>query len=250
MYGVPLNKARAKELFDRMDASGDGYIQIKEFIDQVMGRWTAEANMHTGGKSEDEVRGKDGEGKRRASLMVKDKVDPNMTVEDGKLALRRTIGQRLKSGPNGLMRCWVEFRNRAGSSKEGISRSEFKRGLKLYGIPLHPSKTDELFDRMDASGDGYIQIKEFIDQIMGRWDASVNAGGVESAGTDGLGNRLTEGRKRALEAEQRASKKTLAIDADGALTILRAKVSQRLKPGGHGLQRAWRAFRNSGGGGS
>ena len=243
MYGVPLNKARAKELFDRMDASGDGYIQIKEFIDQVMGRWTAEANMHTGGKSADEVRGKDGEGKRRASLMVKDKVDPNMTVEDGKLALRRTIGQRLKSGPNGLMRCWVEFRNRAGSSKEGISRSEFKRGLKLYGIPLHPSKTDELFDRMDASGDGYIQIKEFIDQIMGRWDASVNAGG-----TDGLGGKVTEGRKRALEAEQRASKKTLAIDADGALTILRAKVSQRLKPGGHGLQRAWRAFRNSGGG--
>ena len=175
--------------------------------------------------------------------MVKDKVDPNMTVEDGKLALRRTIGQRLKSGPNGLMRCWVEFRNRAGSSKEGISRSEFKRGLKLYGIPLHPSKTDELFDRMDASGDGYIQIKEFIDQIMGRWDSSVNVGG-----TDGLGGKVTEGRKRALEAEQRASKKTLAIDADGALTILRAKVSQRLKPGGHGLQRAWRAFRNSGGG--
>merc|ERR1712167_536111 len=163
---------------------------------------------------------------------------PHMTVEDGKLALRRTIGQRLKSGPNGLMRCWVEFRNRAGSSKEGISRSEFKRGLKLYGIPLHPSKTDELFDRMDASGDGYIQIKEFIDQIMGRWDASVNVGG-----TDGLGDKVTEGRKRALEAEQRASKKTLAIDADGALTILRAKVSQRLKPGGHGLQRAWRALR-------
>ena len=47
-----------------MDASGDGYIQIKEFIDQVMGRWTAEANMHTGGKSEEEVRGKDGEGKQ------------------------------------------------------------------------------------------------------------------------------------------------------------------------------------------
>ena len=139
--------------------------------------------MHTGGKSEEEVRGNTGEGKRRASLMVKDKVDPHMTVEEGKIALRRIIGQRLKSGPNGLMRCWVEFRNRAGSSKEGISRSEFKRGLKLYGIPLHPSKTDELFDRMDASGDGYIQIKEFIDQIMGRWDASVNAGGVESAGT-------------------------------------------------------------------
>merc|ERR1712100_262304 len=78
---------------------------------------------------------------------------------------------------------------------------------------------------------------------MGRWDASVNAGG-----TDGLGGKVTEGRKRALETEQRASKKTLAIDADGALTILRAKVSQRLKPGGHGLQRAWRAFRHGGGG--
>ena len=238
MYGVPLNASRAQELFNRMDASGDGYIQITEFIDQVMGRWTPAANM--GVRTTNEI----GQGQRKI-IQAKTDIDPLLSIEAATILLRRSIVQRIKSGPNGLMACWINFRNCTGSSKEGISRAEFKKGLVMYGIPLHPSKSDALFNRMDPSGDGFIQVKEFIDHVMGRWLPSTSSIG---AGTDGLGIGMSEGRRRALASVDRASKKTLVVDANSALTILRAKVSQRLPPGGGGLQRAWISFRNAGGG--
>ena len=54
--------------------------------------------------------------------------------------LRQKIGQRLASGPGGLLRCWVNFRQRAGASKEGITASEWERGLKMYGVPLNKAR--------------------------------------------------------------------------------------------------------------
>ena len=109
---------------------------IQEFIDRVMGRWAADANTHFGGKSESEIQGKDQQGKKRAAAMVIEKEDPNLTVDNALILLRRSITQRLKSGPNGLMRCWIEFRLRAGSTKEGITEKEFAHGLRCYGIPI------------------------------------------------------------------------------------------------------------------
>ena len=47
-----------------------------------------------------------------------------------------------------------------------------------------------MFDRMDASGDDHIQIKEFIDHVMGRWDPSANVlGGHKSAAEIGDGQK-------------------------------------------------------------
>ena len=74
------------------------------------------------------------------------------------------------------------FRNRSGSTKQGITFAEFKRGLKSYAIDAPERVAREMFDRMDASGDDHIQIKEFIDHVMGRWDPSANVlGGHKSA---------------------------------------------------------------------
>ena len=40
------------------------------------------------------------------------------TADEAALILRKKIGLRLKGGPHGLMRCWLQFRERAGGSKD------------------------------------------------------------------------------------------------------------------------------------
>ena len=82
-----------------------------------------------------------------------------VSADEAVLHLRRKIGQRLKSGPHGLMRCWIQFRERAGSTKEGITYAEFKRGLKNYDLVVPEGVYQELFARMDKSGDGHIQAR-------------------------------------------------------------------------------------------
>ena len=98
-----------------------------------------------------------------------------MSADAAVLHLRRKIGQRLKSGPYGLQRCWMQFRERSGGTKEGITYPEFKQGLKNYDLLLEERVYREIFERMDKSGDGHIQITEFIDNVMGRWSSDANA---------------------------------------------------------------------------
>ena len=149
-YAIDAPERVAREMFNRMDASGDDHIQIKEFIDHVMGRWDPSANVLGGHKSAADIRGASFDRDKVKRLLVKDAVDDTLTVERGSSALRQKIGQRLASGPGGLLRCWVNFRQRAGASKEGITASEWERGLKMYGVPLNKARAKELFDRMDA----------------------------------------------------------------------------------------------------
>ena len=108
-------------------------------------------------------------GNKKAMAGAVQRFDESMTPEQGLLNLRRKIALQLKGGSHGLMRCWVLFRNRSGSTKQGITFAEFKRGLKSYAIDAPERVAREMFDRMDASGDDHIQIKEFIDHVMGRW---------------------------------------------------------------------------------
>lgn len=257
-YGIPLRAGLAKTLHGQMDSNGDGHIHITEFVDKVMGRWASDTNTHFGGKKEDEIAGSGLEGKKRAEAMVIEKLDEDLTIDRALLLLRKSITQRLKSGPNGLMRCWIEFRLRAGSTKEGITLPEFTHGLRCYGIPLTKERTKQFFDQMDVTNDGHIHIKEFIDVVMGRWSVSANSGGLEaeprsdpptSPLTGGAHKPLPhEGMRRARNAELRDLGKTMDLSGDAALQLLRAKIAQRLAGGSHGLQRAWKTFRYAGGG--
>ena len=162
-YDVVVTDAVGREVFGRMDASGDGYIQITEFIDHVMGRWPADTNTIVDSHKSM------GHG---ANLDVS---ALNLTADEAIVHLRRKIGQRLKSGPYGLQRCWMQFRERSGGTKEGITYPEFKQGLKNYDLLLEERVYREIFERMDKSGDGHIQITEFIDHVMGRWSSDTNA---------------------------------------------------------------------------
>ena len=131
------------------------------------------------------------------------------------------------------MRCWLQFRNRSGASLEGISYAEFRQGLKNYDVVVTDAVGREVFGRMDASGDGYIQITEFIDHVMGRWPADTNTI-VDSHKSMGHGANLDVS--------------ALNLTADEAIEHLRRKIGQRLKSGPYGLQRCWMQFRERSGG--
>ena len=97
-----------------------------------------------------------------------------MDADQAIVTLRRKIGQRLKGGPHGLMRCWLQFRERSGGTKEGITYGEFCHGLKNYDVIVTDGVSREVFERMDKNGDGHIQITEFVNHVMGRWSADTN----------------------------------------------------------------------------
>jgi len=172
-YGILMPREASVTLFRSMDKNNDGTIQMREFIDVVMGRWKPTANTHFGGKTEEEIKGKDGEGAARGRAAMVEHVDPRLTVDEAIKQLRNAITQRIKSCNQGeLIRCWIEFRTKTGASKEGVTLSEFRRGLRTYGIPLSAERMDEMYQRFDENGDGQIQMKEFIDVVIGRDNGS------------------------------------------------------------------------------
>ena len=78
------------------------------------------------------------------------------------------MSQRLKPGGHGLQRAWRAFRNSGGGDHEGIPRSGLDRALYAFGLPLDKPTTDEIFQRLDVNGDGFIHEHEFVSVIMGR----------------------------------------------------------------------------------
>mmetsp|Transcript_29372 Transcript_29372/g.94748 ORF Transcript_29372/g.94748 Transcript_29372/m.94748 type:complete len:490 (+) Transcript_29372:633-2102(+) len=250
-YGIPLKPHLIEHLHTQMDKTGDGYIQIHEFIDHVMGRWSTTANTVT---TDNGIRASTlySVDTRRDRSLGEDP-DENLTIDAALSTLRRAITQRLKSGPNGLMRCWFDFRRRSGSTREGIAFREFSRGLQGYGILLASERVNELFGRMQRSG--YVHIAEFIDVVMGRWKPSSNSGGLTRSNISEPPCILMrtsrrshgEGRccSRALHREQR--EEGIDVSADDALRLLRGKIAIKIASGSHGLQRSWKAFRHAAG---
>eukprot|EP00619_Florenciella_sp_RCC1007_P013989 CAMPEP_0205905348 /NCGR_PEP_ID=MMETSP1325-20131115/1295_1 /ASSEMBLY_ACC=CAM_ASM_000708 /TAXON_ID=236786 /ORGANISM="Florenciella sp., Strain RCC1007" /LENGTH=153 /DNA_ID=CAMNT_0053271245 /DNA_START=34 /DNA_END=491 /DNA_ORIENTATION=- len=137
-----------------------------------MGRWNPAANTHFGGKRADDISGADKKGEILGQLAIKEVEDEQMTVEKAVFRVRVAIGQRIPVG--GLIKCWTEFRQRAGSAKNGVLYEEFRRALRAYGILMPRDQCVALFNSMDANGDGTIQMREFIDVVMGRWKPETN----------------------------------------------------------------------------
>ena len=92
--------------------------------------------------------------------------DPNLVLPPAHLkellnTLRKKVAQRIPGGAAGLMRCWLSFKQRCGSSKTGITYEEFRHGLTHgYGMPLEERQMKALFRKMDENGDGGIYIDE------------------------------------------------------------------------------------------
>ena len=168
-YGILMPPEERLKLFHMMDTNHDGTIQMREFIDVVMGRWNPEANTHFGSKSAADIKGRDTMGETRGRAAMIEHIDENMTCEDAIEHLRTAITQRIKSCNQGeLIRCWIEFRTKAGSNKEGITLPEFRRGLRMYGIPLTKERTKEFFQMFDKNGDNQMHMSEFINIVISR----------------------------------------------------------------------------------
>ena len=153
-----------------------------------------------------------------------------VSADEAVLHLRRKIGQRLKSGPYGLQRCWMQFRERSGGTKEGITYAEFCHGLKNYDVIVTDAVSREVFDRMDKNGDGHIQITEFVNHVMGRWSAETNTI-VDQHVRAGHGKNLDESpldltadearaaRMRKAQQRKRGALSTLAWSLDGSQLV-------------------------------
>ena len=70
-------------MFNRWTLQSDDHIQIKEFIDHVMGRWDPSANVLGGHKSAAEIASLLFDRDKVKRLLVKDAVDDTLTVERG-----------------------------------------------------------------------------------------------------------------------------------------------------------------------
>ena len=82
-------------------------------------------------------------------------LDPNATVQEQLLAaLDEHLARVIE-----LFRAWDE------NGDGNVSKKEFRRGLKLFGLSATTKEMDELFDEFDASGDEEIQFRELSRMI-------------------------------------------------------------------------------------
>ena len=88
--------------------------------------------------------------------------------------LRKKISERNPGGSHGLLRCWKNFCRIAGARGRGVTKAEFGIALANYGLPLEDDDLNIIFERTDTYGRGYIDFDNWVDEVMGRWDPTVN----------------------------------------------------------------------------
>ena len=184
-----------------------------------------------------EIKGKDGEGEVRGRAAMVEHVDPRLTVDQAIKQLRNAITQRIKSCNQGeLIRCWIEFRTKTGASKEGVTLVEFRRGLRTYGIPLSYERAGQMYLRFDENNDGQIQMKEFIDIVIGRDNGSYQTnykfrkGLLDDTAEEGLmspASKKKEKKKRLSKELAPPTWKPLAAEADALLARAQAEVDAK-----------------------
>ena len=78
----------------------------------------------------------------------------SLTVDQSLELLNNAIRIRLQSGPYGLIRCWSQFREKAGGTYKGVNFQQFMQALNKYGLPVPEHVAKEIFDRMDENRNG------------------------------------------------------------------------------------------------
>jgi Ca2+-binding EF-hand superfamily protein len=182
---LPFPRALSRTIFSQMDREGKGTISCQAFIDVVMSRWGAgmtSINIPGDGETRDNDPGSAkavAERSRSPATLVtemakfsnkKDETQYALGLLRGKIVA--TLGNGAKSG---VMRMWTDFRRRCCATVDGVSLREFQTGLQLYGIYVSEKTQEEMFHSIDTNKSGTIQIFEFIDNLMGRWEANLHS---------------------------------------------------------------------------
>lgn len=153
----------------------------------------------------------------------------NIPVERAISLLRQKIAARLPSGPHGLIRCWMQFREKAGATKDGVNYKQFVHALDTYGLSLPDTVSREFFNKMDENGNGFISITEFTEVIIGRTPSS--ASGITFGGKS---NNVVEQNPRCAAD----------VDVPKAIMLLKQKIISSLNSGSFGVMRMWKLFRS------
>ena len=183
--GLPFPETLSKRLFERMDPSGTGTIYCRSFIDVIMRRWdSTSTSIPISSESADSVQNDPGskeavEARRRdpTTLVTElakfsNKSETNYALGLLKQKIVATLGNGAKSG---VMKMWTDFRRRCCATLDGVTMDEFKTGLEMYGISVSADTAVDMFTSIDKNNSGNIQIFEFIDNLMGRWDAVLHS---------------------------------------------------------------------------
>jgi Ca2+-binding EF-hand superfamily protein len=105
-----------------------------------------------------------------------------------------------------------------------ITRHEFKKALQHYGLSvLMAEEVDEMFDNIDANGDGvleHLELEEYLKNVWGRYLEDTT-----SHASDDVRRQYTQ--NRALQA--RAKKRKEAIDIRQQLANARAARERKTK---------------------
>ena len=142
--------------------------------------------------------------------------------------LRKQISARNPGGSHGLLRCWKNFCRIAGARGGNVTKHEFGIALENYGLPLNDEDLQIVFDRTDANNNGFVDFDEWVDEVMGRWDPTVNT-------HDANKGKIYRGAKY-------KPTELLELRPQQVCDMLRQKILGRLKSGTHALLRCWKQF--------
>ena len=141
--GLRVSKSEVRDLMDRLDEDGDGFVDYGEFVAAALG----DADSRTK------------EAKKEGRKIIAKAVHVEWLTDK----LRKKIQE--SHNRKDLEEVFEEF-DKDDSGK--ISRREFKEAIADNGIRLTGSEIDAIFEKLDKNGDHEISYREFCDGVYSK----------------------------------------------------------------------------------
>ena len=141
--GLRVSKSEVRDLMDRLDEDGDGFVDYGEFVAAALG----DADSRTK------------EAKKEGRKIIAKAVHVEWLTDK----LRKKIQE--SHNRKDLEEVFEEF-DKDDSGK--ISRREFKEAVADNGIRLTGSEIDAIFEKLDKNGDHEISYREFCDGVYSK----------------------------------------------------------------------------------
>jgi Ca2+-binding EF-hand superfamily protein len=159
-FNLALTESQARGLFARFDRRGQGTIELRAFVQQLMGSDVDHGSWKQVG--DDGIRRAENLRQRERATVAAGPVPTTDSVPQIIRQLQDKMTQRTRGGFDQFRKIFKLF-----TKARGISRAEFCATVaKQFGLPLTAAQGAALFARFDANGNGEIDLREFMEQIM------------------------------------------------------------------------------------